>query len=234
MVQTIDFGRLFGRRTNENDNLMRTKHPDFHPRGLLPFMETLLQETYWCETQLCDILESVRSKATADPLREALIAHLEETRNQVGRLEKVFSLLGRQKEALFCVGMQGLVDEGWQAVDETPEGSAERDAALIIAMQRIEHYEIVSYASLHALAVASGYQDVSDLFEMSLAEEKEADGTLTRLAISLINPEATRDSIKQPDKGQRRPLPGDTAIDVAESLSLSQNGMPEPQRNPIP
>lgn len=214
--------------------LMRTKHPDFHPRGLLPFMETLLQEAYWCENQLCDVLDSVKSKATADPLREALIGHLEETRNQVGRLEKIFSLLGRQKEALFCVGMQGLVDEAWQAVDETPEESAERDAALIIAMQRIEHYEIVTYASLYALSVASGYQDVSDLFEMSLAEEKKADGTLTRLAISLINPEATRKSSGHVDADEVRPLPGDTAVNVAESLPLSENGIPEPLKNPMP
>ncbi len=186
-------------------------------------METLLHETYWCETQLCDVLESLKGKASADPLREALIGHLEETRNQVGRIEKICSLLGWQNEALFCVGMQGLIDESWQAVDETPEGSAVRDAALIIAMQRIQHYEMVSYGNLHALAAVLGYRDVADLLEMNLAEEKKADDTLTRLAISLIHPEATRESgaaahdADTPDAALHAPT-------IADALNYERNG----------
>lgn len=192
-------------------------------------METLLHETYWCETQLCDVLESLKSKASADPLREALIGHLEETRNQIGRIEKIGSLLGLQNEALFCVGMQGLIDEGWQAVDETPEGSAVRDAALIISMQRIEHYEMVSYGSLHALAEALEYRDVADLLEMNLAEERKADETLTRLAISLINPEALRESV-EPAQDANDVL----ASSMADTLPDGRNGQAHITRSELP
>lgn len=176
---------------------MNTDQLHVRHTSIRPFMETLLQEAYWCETQLCDELDNLRGKCSTDQLREALIEHLEETHNQVGRLEKICSLLGRNKDGIFCVGMQGLFDEARQAVDETPEGSAIRDAALIISLQKIEHYEIVSYGSLRVLACTLGYRDIADLLEMNLAEEQKADATLTRLANSIINPEANRESAKQ-------------------------------------
>ncbi len=166
---------------------METHHIDQQSTGLQLFLETMLYELYWCEQRLCDVLDDMRVRASTDQLREAFVEHLEETQNQVGRLEKIFSLLGKNGDQVHCVGMQGLFDEGWQVIDETPEGSAIRDVALIIAAQKMEHYEIAAYGSLYALAQTLGYKDAADLLEMTLAEEKKADATLSRIANSFIN-----------------------------------------------
>lgn len=173
---------------------MQTGQLTFHSRDLQKFMEVLLYETYWCEKHLCHVLDNIKTKACTDSLREALIGHAEETRNQIGRLEKIYSLLGLNKEELFCLGMRGLLDETRQVLEETSEGSAHRDAALTIALQRIKLYEITSYESLHSIAAKLTYKDVTDLLEMSLAEEKKSKYTLRRLALNLINIDTTFES----------------------------------------
>lgn len=173
---------------------MKTEQLHVQHDQLKPFMETLLHEAYWCETQLCQVLDELKGKSSTDPLREAIIEHLTETQNQVGRLEKIFSLLGQSQDEIFCVGMQGLFDEAKQAVDETPEGSAIRDTALIIALQKIEHYEIVSYENLFTIAMSLRFLDVADLLEMNLAGEKKADDTLTRLCQNSIYQMVSRES----------------------------------------
>lgn len=158
--------------------------------GLEVIFDTMLQELYWCERHLCDVLENMQTRAGTDDLKEAFRQHKEETFNQVGRLEKIFSLLGQAPYPKHCTGMQGLFDEGWEVINDTDDGSAHRDAALIIAAQKTEHYEIAAYGSLVTLARTLGYRDTADLLEMTLAEEKQADSILTAIAEDKVNRQA--------------------------------------------
>lgn len=182
------------------------------PSGLERFYRTMLQEIYWCELHLRDVLENMEERASTDELKSAFRTHRKETDNHVTRLEKIFYLEGMGAQPIFCVGMQGLFDEGWQVIDETEEGSAHRDAALIVAAQKVEHYEIAAYGSMSTLAKTLGFQEATDLLEQTLAEEKKTDGILTRLAESDINIDA---SIEPADEEQL-PLP-DTGSITTES-----------------
>jgi len=182
------------------------------PSGLERFYRTMLQEIYWCELHLRDVLEKMEERASTDELGSAFRTHRRETDNHVSRLEKIFYLEGMGAQPIFCVGMQGLFDEGWQVIDETEEGSAHRDAALIVAAQKVEHYEIAAYGSLNTLAKTLGFQEATDLLAQTLAEEKRTDRILTRLAESDINIDA---SIESADE---EPLPPpDTGTITTES-----------------
>ncbi|MBK1438434.1 ferritin-like domain-containing protein [Parapedobacter sp. ISTM3] len=191
---------------------METQVEKGAPSGLELFYQTLLQEIYWCELHLRDVLESMEERASTDELKTAFRNHREETNNQVSRLEKIFYKKGVGAQPVFCVGMQGLFDEGWQVIDETEEGSAHRDAALIVAAQKVEHYEIATYGSLSTLAKTLGYQEAADLLEQTLAEEKKADATLTTLAERDINTEASI----EPASEEQLP-PTDTSSITTES-----------------
>lgn len=159
--------------------------------GLDLFFQTLLKEIYWCELHLRDVLETMEERASTDELSQAFRTHHEETNNHVSRLEKIFYLLGIGAQPVFCVGMQGLFDEGWQVIDETQEGSAHRDAALIVAAQKVEHYEMAAYGSLATLARTLNFTEAAKLLEETLAEEKQADSILTELAEKDINADAS-------------------------------------------
>lgn len=172
------------------------------PSGLERFYRTMLQEIYWCELHLRDVLENMEERASTDELKSAFRTHRRETDDHVTRLEKIFYLEGMGAQPIFCVGMQGLFDEGWQVIDETEEGSAHRDAALIVAAQKVEHYEIAAYGSLSTLAKTLGFQEATDLLAQTLAEEKKTDGILTQLAESDINIDA---SIEPADEEQLSP-----------------------------
>ncbi|SEL78877.1 YciE/YciF ferroxidase family protein [Parapedobacter koreensis] len=191
---------------------METQVEKEAPSGLELFYQTLLQEIYWSELHLRDVLESMEERASTDELKSAFRNHREETSNQISRLEKIFYLEGMGAQPMFCVGMQGLFDEGWQVIDETEEGSAHRDAALIVAAQKVEHYEIATYGSLSTLAKTLGFQEAVDLLEQTLAEEKKADGTLTALAERDINAEASIEAVSE----EQFPVP-DTANITTES-----------------
>lgn len=170
------------------------------------FFQTMLQEIYWCELHLRDVLENMEERASTDELKSAFRTHRAETNDHANRLEKIFYQNGMGAQPIFCVGMQGLFDEGWQVIDETEEGSAHRDAALIVAAQKVEHYEIATYGSLSTLAKTLGFQQAVDLLEQTLAEEKNADGILTELAEKDINADASIEPAREehlppPDTG---------------------------------
>ncbi|MFC3200004.1 ferritin-like domain-containing protein [Parapedobacter deserti] len=166
------------------------------PSGLELFFQTMLQEIYWCELHLRDVLENMETRASTEELKAAFRNHRAETNDQVTRLEKIFYQRGMGAQPIFCVGMQGLFDEGWQIIDETEEGSAHRDAAMVIAAQKVEHYEIAAYGSLSTLAKTLGFKDAVQLLEESLAEEKKADSILTELAERDINADASVEPAK--------------------------------------
>ena len=150
------------------------------------FLEEL-KDIYWAEKHLTKALPKMRKAATSQELASAFEEHLAITENQILRLEDVFEMMDMTPRAKKCEAMDGLVKESQNVIEEMPKGTSARDAGLIISAQKIEHYEIASYGSLVQLARTMGMEDVADMLEETLEEEKEADQILTELAVSGIN-----------------------------------------------
>jgi ferritin-like metal-binding protein YciE len=160
---------------------------------LQEFFVTALQELYWSETHLVEVLTTMTGAATTPQLKEAFQVHKDETEVQKQRLEQVFAVLALPPQAEPSAGLQGLFDEGWQVIDETQEGTAQRDVALIIAAQKVEHYEIACYGSLITLARTLGQREIAEILRPSLEEEKQTDTILTTIAESGINADASQE-----------------------------------------
>ena len=148
-----------------------------------------LRDLYNAEVQLVKALPKMAKAAAAPELRAAFEEHLEETRNQVSRLENIFESLSESAKGKKCKAMEGLISEGAEIIDEDGD-SAVKDAALIAAAQRVEHYEIAGYGCARTFARLLGYSDAEALLQETLDEEGEADKKLTELAESVINIEA--------------------------------------------
>ena len=150
------------------------------------FMEEL-KDIYWAEKNLVKALPKMQKAATSDELSTCIGNHLVETKEHVARLEQVFELLGKKPQAKKCEAMEGLIAEGQEVVADTEQDTAVRDAGIIIASQKIEHYEISAYGSLRTLANVMGHTAVVKLLEQTLKEEKNADSLLTEVAESTVN-----------------------------------------------
>jgi ferritin-like metal-binding protein YciE len=157
------------------------------------FFETTLQELYWAETHLVAMFNTMSAVASNTELKEVFIEHLEETEKHKQRLEEVFAQLGVPPNMQPCMGLQGLFDEGWKVINETAEGSSQRDVALIIEAQKVEHYEIATYGSLITLARTMGEKKIADILAKTLEEEKSTDVALTAIAETGINLEASQE-----------------------------------------
>jgi ferritin-like metal-binding protein YciE len=157
------------------------------------FFETTLQELYWAETHLVAMFNTMSAVASNTELKEVFIEHLEETEKHKQRLEEVFAQLGTPPNMQPCMGLQGLFDEGWKVINETAEGSSQRDVALIIEAQKVEHYEIATYGSLITLARTMGEKKIADILAKTLEEEKSTDVALTAIAETGINLEASQE-----------------------------------------
>lgn len=149
-----------------------------------------LKDIYWAEKHLTSALPKMAKAATSDELRTAIQNHLAETENHVTRLEQAFSSIGEKAVAKKCEAMAGLIKEGDEIVADTEKGSITRDAGIISAGQKIEHYEIASYGTLKTLASVLGYNEAAELLGATLKEEKNADSMLTQIAESGINQSA--------------------------------------------
>ncbi|MCL6261007.1 ferritin-like domain-containing protein [Aquiflexum sp. TKW24L] len=149
-----------------------------------------LKDIYWAEKHLLKALPKMSKAATSPKLTEALEAHLEETKNQVTRLESVFELLDEKAQAKKCDAMEGLISEAEDILSDTKEDSMVRDAGIIIASQKVEHYEIASYGSLVAMAKKMGHDEAAKLLEQTLEEEKKADQLLSKIAEKEVNEKA--------------------------------------------
>lgn len=154
-----------------------------------------LQDLYSAETQLLDALPKLADAASRSELKEAFNEHLDETREHVSRLEEVFDQLGESAGSEHCDAMAGLIAEGEERIQENGESEV-KDAALISAAQRTEHYEMAGYGSARTYAGQLGYDQVRDLLDETLSEEKSADEKLNKIATggwlsSGINQEAT-------------------------------------------
>lgn len=152
-----------------------------------------LQDIYWAEKKLVKTLPKMEDAATSERLKEAFRNHLMQTENHVNRLEDVFSLIGEDAKSQKCPAMAGIVDEGEELIDETEEGTYTRDAGLIFAGQKAEHYEIATYGGLAQLARTLGHMQAAQLLEDTLKEEKEADALLTEIAESSVNNQASNE-----------------------------------------
>lgn len=152
------------------------------------FMDEL-KDIYWAEKHLVKALPKMQKAASTAELVDAFAEHLEQTKGHVSRLEEIFELLGARAVAKKCEAMEGLVSEAQELITEEDAGSV-LDAGLIIAAQKVEHYEIAAYGSLRTLANKMGHSDAAEILEQTLDEEKETDSLLTQIAESKVNEEA--------------------------------------------
>ena len=150
-----------------------------------------LRDIYNAENQLIKALPKMAKASTSDELRAGFEEHLEQTKGHAQRLEQIFSALGEKPSGKKCKGMEGLIEEGKEMMEEDLDGEA-LDAGLISAAQRVEHYEIAAYGSVQAFAKTLGIHEAVALLDATLTEEKKADEKLTKLAESLVNQEAFR------------------------------------------
>ncbi|HUR11923.1 MAG TPA: ferritin-like domain-containing protein [Flavitalea sp.] len=157
------------------------------------FIVDQLKDIYWAEKALLKALPKMQKAATTEELKSAFQEHLEVTREQVERLDQAFEMMGKKAQGKKCEAMEGLIKESESIIEETEKGSMTRDVALIMAAQKVEHYEIASYGGLVQLTNTIGLTDVSELLDQTLQEEKEADELLTSIAENNINLEAEQE-----------------------------------------
>jgi len=146
-----------------------------------------LKDTLWAEEKTIDSLKKLQKSVTSTELKNAFKQHEEQTIMHIIRLFKVFELIGKKPVSKKCKAMEGILKEADEIISETPEGSATRDAAVIIAAQKIEHYEISSYGGLVAIAHTLGLRKAARMLQRTLHEEEETDLDLTELAESYIS-----------------------------------------------
>jgi len=158
-------------------------------RSLQDLFVEELRDLYSAESQLLRALPKMANAASAPQLSKAFQDHLKETEGQVERLETIFMQLGTSAKGKKCKAMEGLVEEGKETIAEDAD-PAVKDAALIAAAQRVEHYEIAAYGCARTYARLLGREAAADLLQETLDEEGAADKKLTKLAETIINPQA--------------------------------------------
>ena len=161
-------------------------------QSLEDLMQDELKDIYDAEKQLTKALPKLAKKATNEELRDALETHLQETEGHVERLEQIFEQLGMPARGKRCEGMKHLIDEGNDMISDAEEDST-RDAIMIAAVQKTEHYEIASYGTLRTWANVLGHGDIASLCEETLEEEKAADEKLTAIAESFVNEQSANE-----------------------------------------
>ncbi|MEO8116274.1 MAG: ferritin-like domain-containing protein [Bacteroidota bacterium] len=152
-----------------------------------------LKDIYWAEKHLVKTLPKMMKAATSTELKNAFQDHLDVTKTHVSRLEQAFDAMGKKAQAKKCEAMEGITKEGASIIEDTEEGTATRDVGLILAAQKVEHYEISTYGGLHQLAITLGHEAVANLLGQTLSEEKEADILLTEIAENNVNYEAAEE-----------------------------------------
>ncbi|MDV6167206.1 ferritin-like domain-containing protein [Flavobacterium sp. DG1-102-2] len=175
--------------TTKGDSKDKVKANGDAADGLRKLFVDSLKDIYWAEKALTKALPKMRKNATTLSLVDAIEEHTTVTEAQVQRLESVFELLNEKAVAKKCEAMDGLIKEGQEIMESTEPGPV-RDAGIIAASQKIEHYEIATYGTLCAFARTLGEEEVASLLEETLNEEKEADAVLSDAAYNDINFEA--------------------------------------------
>ncbi|MET3980496.1 ferritin-like metal-binding protein YciE [Mucilaginibacter sp. UYP25] len=162
-----------------------TASPEKTDTGLLELFKDGIMDIYWAENHLIKNLPKMIAAASSADLKAAIENHLEETKGHVSRLEEIFGLLDEKIIAKKCDAMEGLTKEGEGIVESTEAGTDARDVGIIMASQKVEHYEIATYGGLAALAKTLGLTDVAAILEQTLTEEKTADDKLTEVTATI-------------------------------------------------
>jgi ferritin-like metal-binding protein YciE len=155
------------------------------------FMEHTIQDLYSAETQALEAMPQLMERAQNDQLRQAFQVHQRETEQQVTRLEQIAQQMGIDPEGETCMAMQGLIDEAQDLLSQLEDDQL-ADAAIIGAAQKMEHYEIAAYGTARTLAQQAGQNEIADLLDQTLQEEKSTDEKLTTIATSNVNQQAAQ------------------------------------------
>jgi ferritin-like metal-binding protein YciE len=176
-----------GKKSNvkSTNSLMRSSQ-------LMELFEDELKDIYWAEKALTKAMPKMIKNATSQELVKALTSHLAETENQITRLQQVFESIGKKAVAKKCEAMDGLITEAEDIMESCEKGSM-RDAGIISAGQKVEHYEIASYGTLRQFAETLGLSEAVSLLEATLNEEKAADQKLSVVATNAVNIEAAHE-----------------------------------------
>lgn len=180
-------------KTNSTNSQSKSKSSKADGSMLEDFFVDELKDIFWAEKHLVKTLPKMEKAATTQELKDAFAEHLETTKGHVSRLEQVFEMLGKKAVGKKCEAMEGITREGEDIIAETEKGTATRDVGLILAGQKVEHYEIATYGGLVQLAKTLSHNDVAKLLEQTLSEEKEADQLLTSVAENNVNYEAAEE-----------------------------------------
>ncbi|HEX3934553.1 MAG TPA: ferritin-like domain-containing protein [Puia sp.] len=170
---------------------METQTAQTTDSKLKEFFTDQLEDLLWAEKKLVKTLPKMQEAATSAELKDAFGNHLTQTQHHVTRLEQVFGIIGEEVDTTKCAAMAGITDEGADIIDDTEEGTAQRDVGLIFAGQKVEHYEIATYGGMVTLAKTLGYNQAAEILSQTLSEEKEADALLSKIAENDINYQAS-------------------------------------------
>lgn len=186
--------KVNSKTASHNGKKSKEKTPNNYMRSsqLMELFEDELKDIYWAEKALTKAIPKMIKNATSEKLIEALTSHLEETENQITRVEAVFESIDKKASTKKCAAMEGLIKEAGEIM-ESCEPGAMCDAGIISAGQKVEHYEIASYGTLRQFAETLGLKEAVSLLEATLEEEKAADKKLSEVATDAINIEASKE-----------------------------------------
>lgn len=173
------------KKTSSASSTGKMEDSEFHE-----FFVDELKDIYWAEKHLVKALPKMKKAATSPELAAAFEKHTQETQAHIATLEEVFSLLGEKASAKKCEAMAGLLEEADSIIGDTEQGTLTRDAGLILAAQKVEHYEIATYGTLRIFAQTMGHTEVAGLLQQTLENEKATDVALTEVAESFVNEQA--------------------------------------------
>lgn len=192
MANTAKTGATTASKTNtkktgskQTGKTGKMENSEFHD-----FFVDELKDIYWAEKHLVKALPKMKKAATSPELAAAFEKHAEETNTHIISLEQVFDLLEEKAQAKKCDAMDGLLKEADSIIEDTDAGTMVRDAGLILAAQKVEHYEIATYGTLVVFAQNMGHTEVAELLQLTLENEKATDVALTEVAESFINEQA--------------------------------------------
>ena len=173
---------------NTKSKTGKMENSEFHE-----FFIDELKDIYWAEKHLVKALPKMKKASTSPELAAAFEKHTQETQTHIETLEQVFSLLDEKAAAKKCDAMAGLLEEANGIIEDTDAGTMIRDAGLILAAQKVEHYEIATYGTLKVFAENMGHTEVAELLGQTLENEKATDVALTECAVSFVNEAASQE-----------------------------------------
>lgn len=202
-------GRISKTKINADGIPLNSAENGMQSSQLMKLFEVELKDIYWAEKALTKAIPKMIKNATSEALIEALENHLEETEEQVRRVEQVFEIIGKKATAKKCEAMEGLIKEAQEIMEECEKG-AMCDAGIIAAGQKVEHYEIASYGTLRQFAETLGLDDAAELLSVTLEEEKTADMKLSEVAVTAVNIQASEQKEEMEVEGEEEELEVET------------------------